>query len=175
MASVCKSDCVEDARVPMRLTYANLYKWPESDAEFVKSISSKENRGPGPHAHSRVVDGISCRQMYLRSYTFSRQKSSMPEKTKKCLGRILQRVAMADRIRRGQGKENGNTRRVATADSTRRDQGKENSTSTAVRKRRFGLIRTPAMEGRSSGTLSSFFRRLLFCTAKVDAVDHGDT
>ncbi|KAG6681588.1 hypothetical protein I3842_13G101100 [Carya illinoinensis] len=160
----------------MRLTYANLYKWPESDAEFVKSVSSKENRGPGAHAHSRVVDSISCRQMYLRSYTFSRHKSRIPEKTKKCLGRVLQRsVAMADRIRRGQGKESGTTRRVATADSIRRDQGKENST-TAVRKRRFGLlIWRSAMEGRSSGTLSSFFRRLLFCTAKVDAVNHGDT
>ncbi|KAF8397576.1 hypothetical protein HHK36_016496 [Tetracentron sinense] len=87
MSSVCISSCVKDARVPIRATYVNLYKWPESDAEFVKSVGSNVPRGE----HPRVVDSISCRQMYLRSYTFSK-KETVPEKTKKCLGRVKERV-----------------------------------------------------------------------------------
>ncbi|TKY52851.1 hypothetical protein E2542_SST24373 [Spatholobus suberectus] len=69
MTSVCISNCVNDARdprVPVRATYVNLYKWPESDAEFVRS-------------------------MYLRSYKFSR-KETVPEKTQKCFGRVKERV-----------------------------------------------------------------------------------
>jgi len=88
MSSVCISKCVNDARVPVRATYVNLYKWPESDAEFVR------RRGGGSHVcggHPRVVDSISCRQMYLRSYKFSR-KESVPEKTQKCFGRVKERV-----------------------------------------------------------------------------------
>ncbi|KAL2323317.1 hypothetical protein Fmac_027696 [Flemingia macrophylla] len=77
MSSVCMSKCVKDARVPVRGTYVNLYKWPESEAEFVRRRGS----------HVPVVDSISCRQMYLRSYKFSR-KETVPEKTQKCFGRI---------------------------------------------------------------------------------------
>ncbi|XVE96796.1 hypothetical protein REPUB_Repub02eG0254100 [Reevesia pubescens] len=88
MSSVCISSCLNDARdprVPVRATYVNLYKWPESDAEFVRSRSS----GHGQTA--RVVDSISCRQMYLRSYRFSR-KETVPEKTVKCFGRVKEKV-----------------------------------------------------------------------------------
>ncbi|EOY07647.1 hypothetical protein QQP08_017160 [Theobroma cacao] len=93
MTSVCISSCLNDARdprVPVRATYVNLYKWPESDAEFVRSRSS------GMHGHPRVVDGISCRQMYLRSYRFSR-KETVPEKTVKCFGRVKDKVAHGKR------------------------------------------------------------------------------
>jgi len=83
MSSVCISNCVSDARVPVRATYMNLYKWPESDAEFV--------RRRGSHGHPRVVDSVSCRQMYLRSYKFSR-KETVPEKTQKCFGKIKEKV-----------------------------------------------------------------------------------
>jgi hypothetical protein len=70
----------------------NLYKWPESDAEFVKSVSFKGDKGATyGHGHPRVVDSISCRQIYLRSYKFSR-KESMPEKTQKCFGRVKERM-----------------------------------------------------------------------------------
>ncbi|XP_020207619.1 uncharacterized protein LOC109792612 [Cajanus cajan] len=85
MSAVCISKCVSDARVPVRGTYVNLYKWPESDAEFVR------RRGSHVCGHPRVVDSISCRQMYLRSYKFSR-KESVPEKTQKCFGRVKERV-----------------------------------------------------------------------------------
>ena len=45
-------DCVKDRHLPLRPTFVNLNKWPESE----------------------VVDRFSCRQMYLRSYKFSREK-----------------------------------------------------------------------------------------------------
>ncbi|KAL1558088.1 hypothetical protein AAHA92_08595 [Salvia divinorum] len=90
MASVCISSCVDDARVPVRATYVNLYKWPESDFEFVRSMSSKSRGGAAhnsSHGRPRVVDSISCRQMYLRSYTFSREEDYKEEKASvKCLG-----------------------------------------------------------------------------------------
>ncbi|XP_068667769.1 uncharacterized protein [Aristolochia californica] len=88
MNSGCISSCVDDARAPVRVTYVNLHKWPESDAEFVKSVVYGE-KGAGP----RVVDSYSCRQMYLRSYTFSREET-VPEKTMKCFGRVKQRVSI---------------------------------------------------------------------------------
>ncbi|XP_004497433.1 uncharacterized protein [Cicer arietinum] len=95
MNSVCISNCVNDARdprVPVRASYVNLYKWPESDAEFVKSVSLNGRRGSSHvYDHPRVVDSISCRQMYLRSYTFSR-KETVPEKTQKCFGRVKDKV-----------------------------------------------------------------------------------
>ncbi|TKY62218.1 hypothetical protein E2542_SST12074 [Spatholobus suberectus] len=91
MTSVCISNCINDARdprVPVRATYVNLYKWPESDAEFVRSVSCNREKGSQMYGHPRVVDSISCRQMYLRSYTFSREEENVPEKTHKCFGRV---------------------------------------------------------------------------------------
>ncbi|PKU82842.1 uncharacterized protein LOC114579364 [Dendrobium catenatum] len=61
-------------------SYVNLHKWAESDAEFVKSLYSA-----GFSNKQVVVDSFSCRQLYLRSYTFSK-KETMPEKTIKCFG-----------------------------------------------------------------------------------------
>ena len=93
MSSVCMSNCVNDTRdprVPFRANYVNLYKWLESDAKFIKSV--RRVAVHELHRHPRVVDSISCRQLYLRSYTFSR-KESMPEKTKKCFERVKERVA----------------------------------------------------------------------------------
>ncbi|PPR97575.1 hypothetical protein GOBAR_AA23078 [Gossypium barbadense] len=81
MASTCISNCITDARVPIRPTYVNLYKWPESDAEFVRSLSSDGRTGGGGRVRSTVVDSISC-----RSYTFHRNEAG-PEKTK-CFGRV---------------------------------------------------------------------------------------
>ncbi|CAA0823152.1 Unknown protein [Striga hermonthica] len=75
MASVCISSCVDDARAPVRATYTNLYKWPESDFEFIRSMSSRareparsEPHAPRVYGHPRVVDSISCRQ--LDDFTF---------------------------------------------------------------------------------------------------------
>ncbi|KAK8561833.1 hypothetical protein V6N13_149016 [Hibiscus sabdariffa] len=87
MSSVCISSCLTDAtdpRVPFRATY----KWPESDAEFVRSRSSRAAVHGG---YARVVDGVSCRQMYLRSYRFSRRETAA-EKTVKCFGRVREKM-----------------------------------------------------------------------------------
>ncbi|XVF08017.1 hypothetical protein REPUB_Repub06bG0189000 [Reevesia pubescens] len=107
MSSVCISSCLNDGRdpwVPVRATYVNLYKWPESDAEFVRSRSSDSMHG---QQHARVVDSISCRQMYLRSYRFTR-KETMPEKTVKCFGRVKEKVGAAH----GKRKSSSQKRRI---------------------------------------------------------------
>ncbi|CAL9247448.1 unnamed protein product [Arabidopsis halleri] len=74
MASKCIDDCVNIKRdsicIRPVMTYANLYKWPMAEAEFVWSISHD-----GSQRCTTVVDSISCRQMYLRSYTFSTKES----------------------------------------------------------------------------------------------------
>ncbi|KAF9665108.1 hypothetical protein SADUNF_Sadunf16G0087900 [Salix dunnii] len=81
------SNCVNDTRDPrvsVRANYVSLYKWSESDAEFIKSV--RRVAVHGLHRHPRVVDSISSRQLYMRSCTFSR-KESTPEKAKTFLGR----------------------------------------------------------------------------------------
>ncbi|TKY48466.1 hypothetical protein E2542_SST25885 [Spatholobus suberectus] len=93
MASVCISDCVNDTRLPVRPTFVNLYKWPESDVEFVKTVNS--NNRVGSQAHPRGIDSLSCRQMYLRSYKFSKKKVGVPEKTLKCFNRLKESVVCA--------------------------------------------------------------------------------
>ncbi|CAK9147205.1 unnamed protein product [Ilex paraguariensis] len=135
MSSVCISNCVKDTRVPVRATYVNLYKWPESDAEFVKTVGASDG-------HPRVVDSISCRQMYLRSYTFSR-KETVPEKTKKCLGRVRERV-------------------VVVAHGRKR----------AVTGRRRQCVVARRVKEVSWAALCAMFQRLLSCSASVDVVDH---
>ncbi|KAL2514430.1 hypothetical protein Fot_28401 [Forsythia ovata] len=142
MSKICMSNCVNDARIPVRATYVNLYKWPESDAEFVKSVGADGVHG-GSRLRSRVVDSISCRQMYLRSYTFSR-KETVPERTKKCFGRVRQRVAAG--------------------------RGKKRKSRRWRRHRRLVMRRVKEF---SCVALCAIFRRLLSCTATVDVVDHA--
>lgn len=143
MASGCISTCVNDVvtarAVPIRATYINLYKWPESDAEFIKSVSSrmKNNIHPKP----KVVDSISCRQLYLRSYTFSREEERVNDKASmKCYGR----------------------KKIC------RNRNNNNSSGTGRRSRKCkGLKRAKEI---SSAAFASIFRRLLSCTVKVDVV-----
>ncbi|KAG8376477.1 hypothetical protein BUALT_Bualt09G0067600 [Buddleja alternifolia] len=142
MSKICISNCVNDTRIPVRANYVNLYKWPESDAEFVKSATAHG----GARLNSRVVDSISCRQMYLKSYTFSR-KETVPEKTMKCFGKVKDKV-VAGR------KEKGEIRR--------RRKG---------RRRRCVVVRR--MKDFSCATVHAIFRRMLFCSATVDVVDPG--
>ncbi|KAH7865154.1 hypothetical protein Vadar_002916 [Vaccinium darrowii] len=147
MTSVCISNCINDARVPIRATYVNLYKWPESDAEFVRSVSSG-SRDQLPRQHPRVVDSISCRQLYLKSYTFSR-KETVPERTKKCLARAREKVARARR--RGKDQVHGRKRPRAVVVGRRVRRVKE----------------------LSCAALCALFHRLLTCTASVDVVDRA--
>ncbi|KAF5810006.1 hypothetical protein HanRHA438_Chr04g0173961 [Helianthus annuus] len=156
MTSTCMSRCIaNDARMPVRATYVNLYKWPDSDREFVRSVSQNshlENRnGQG---HPRLVDSISCRQLYLRSYTFSR-KESLNERTMKCIGRVKERANVRGKPGKSPASSDGGGRR--------RDGGKRRS-------RRKCTMVMKAREA-SYAALASIFRRLLSCTTKVDVVD----
>ncbi|KAL0678442.1 hypothetical protein Bca4012_006423 [Brassica carinata] len=56
--------------LPKVTIYTNLHKWPMAEVEFVKSIS----HGNSQH-RTMVMNNITCRQMYLRSYTFTRKEN----------------------------------------------------------------------------------------------------
>ncbi|XP_019178688.1 PREDICTED: uncharacterized protein LOC109173825 [Ipomoea nil] len=148
MASVCVSSCVKDARAPVvvRATYENLYKWPESDAEFIRSVTCTV-RSAAAAGHPRVVDSISCRQLYLRSYTFSREEDGRnraeeeeEEETAMCCGRARKEAA-------GRKKTSG-------------DGGGGGGGHGRRKKKCFRFRRA----------MASIFRRLLSCTAQVDVV-----
>ncbi|CAI9776715.1 unnamed protein product [Fraxinus pennsylvanica] len=160
MASTCISNCINDARVPVRATYVNLFKWPESDAEFVRSVSSKTHRngpssdgGSTAYGRPRVVDSISCRQLYLRSYTFSREEDyKHDEKTIKCLGRGKEKSAVDNKRKR----------------KSRGRGGDRSGKSGAGRRYYKGFRRAKAV---SCAALVSIFRRLLSCTTEVDVAN----
>lgn len=124
----------------------NLYKWPESDAEFVRSVSRNGSR---IEAGTRVVDSISCRQMYLRSYTFSR-KETVPEKTKKCFGRVREKVS-----------SHGVT-------------GRRSKEKVMMGKGKRKCLVLRKVKEVSCSALIRFFHRLLSCAASVDVVDQKD-
>ncbi|GLJ06719.1 hypothetical protein SUGI_0046140 [Cryptomeria japonica] len=87
--SSCVAGCL-DAQAPTRATFESIHRWPHSEAEFVRVMRSKDDLNPKRRAE--YVDGYSCRQMYLRSYTFSR-KETVPQKTKKCFGKVKDRMS----------------------------------------------------------------------------------
>lgn len=153
MSSVCISNCVNDTRdprVPVRATYVNLYKWPESDAEFVRSVANRNSNKLSScssslsthqliHGQPRVVDSISCRQIYLRSYTFSREEDNLNDKTSTmCFGKQIK-------------------------DKDKKEKSKSNSSG---RKRKCLVLRKI-----SSSAFFRIFYRLLSCSASVDVVD----
>ncbi|KAE9619463.1 hypothetical protein Lal_00032277 [Lupinus albus] len=152
MASVCISNCVNDARVPVRASYVNIYKWPESDAEFVRSNGRNGNNDSNSlhalYGHPRVVDSISCRQIYLRSYKFSR-KESVPEKTQKCFGKVKEKV--------GSNSSHG---------------GRNKRRSRSSRRRKCMVFRK--IKEISCAALFRIFHRFLSCAASVDVVDEKD-
>lgn len=153
MSSVCISSCLNDARAlqaPVRATYVNLYKWPESDAEFVRSVSSNGragDRGGGGRTvdhhviRTRVVDSISCRQMYLRSYPLSREENAAPDNETRCFGR------------------------------RRRAKGTEGDKNRKERRRRRKCVALTKVKEASWTALFRIFHRLLSCSASVDVVD----
>ncbi|XP_047160636.1 uncharacterized protein LOC124830832 [Vigna umbellata] len=128
MASVFISDCVNKTRLPHRPTYLNLYKWPESDIEFVKTmrnstsirdkaVSLNCNASVVSDVQAKEVDSFSCRQMYLRSYKFSKKKVGVTEKTLKCLNRLKEGVnCVSNKLKlKGKNKVLGRARDVTYA------------------------------------------------------------
>lgn len=135
----------------------DLYQLPESDAEFVKPTAGFDGHGEGQFyfLHPRVVDSVSCRQLYLRSaYTFSR-KESLPERTKKCFERVKERVTT-----------------VAAPSRNYQSPGSRRSRSRRGRRRR-RLVMVKRVKEFSCEALRFIFQRLLSCTASVDVVERN--
>ncbi|KAG2335017.1 hypothetical protein Bca52824_006197 [Brassica carinata] len=153
MNSVCISSCIDDAcdtRVPVRTTYVNLYKWPESDVEFVRSV----RRGGGVPA-ARVVDSIFCRQRYLRSYTFSREDDDNI-KSKKAQGRPSATATSCI----GRVKETALCMR-----------GSKDESDVIFEKAKPRRRREKKKRDHACSVMFRFFRMLLSCAATVDVVN----
>ncbi|WOL14867.1 hypothetical protein Cni_G23648 [Canna indica] len=150
MSSGCKSSLsFANARVPVRATYLNLYKWPESDAEFAKSVARRRGRFDDDNNGCRrwsaalvEVDSYSCRQMYLRSYTFSRK----PEKTLRCLKQGTALFACLQQ--KNEVNVNGENKKM----------------------KKKSLVTVKKMREVSCSAICFIFHRLLFCTAGVDVL-----
>ncbi|RCV15235.1 hypothetical protein SEVIR_3G043100v4 [Setaria viridis] len=229
MAAGCKAaiGCV-DARAPVRASYVSLYKWPESDAEFVKSVAMARRQGGGGggqespggasasyyysyngsgsmrrgggggglsgelaagYCSPRVVDSYSCRQMYLRSYTFSKKKETVPERTMACLGRVRERAAVFPFLpQRGGGSAAasdagsvGSASNIAVGRSESRDREdvglrdrkarRSRTRRKKQKKKRCTMVRR--LQEASCGAVHAIFRRLLACTTSVDVADAG--
>lgn len=92
-----------------------------------------------------MVDSYSCRQMYLRSYTFSK-KETVKQRTRKCLGRVKERVTLQGKNREKKG-----------AETKRNRNGRKGSNCVVI--------------GKLREITCAFFHRLLSCTTSVDVVD----
>lgn len=203
MAGGCKAaiGCV-DARVPVRASYVSLYKWPESDAEFVRSVamarrhhkqpeslaapcysggsaSMRRSGGVGVEGYGgespRVVDSYSCRQMYLRSYTFSTKKETVPERTMACLGRVRDRAAVFPSFlpnRSGGGGSDAGSSFGSSSGGGRYSGGAAGGGGSKGRRKRRrkskGCAVVRRLQEASCGAVRAIFRRLLACTTTVD-------
>ncbi|GJN36255.1 hypothetical protein PR202_gb25098 [Eleusine coracana subsp. coracana] len=220
MAAGCKAaiGCL-DARAPVRrASYVSLYKWPESDAEFVRSVAmARRHGGDSPAASSassyhyyycngggsasmrrsgelvtpaaspRVVDSYSCRQMYLRSYTFSKKKETVPERTMACLGRVRERAAVFPFLPQRSSAAVSDAGSVGSASNisvaagvgrdSREDVGLRGSRKQERRRRnrrkKKGCAVVRRLQEASCGAVRAIFRRLLACTTSVDVADVG--
>ncbi|KAF9620207.1 hypothetical protein IFM89_010942 [Coptis chinensis] len=86
MKSSCIASCL-DAQVPINISFRKIYSWPESDAEFLKLLSTTSNEKCSsslctaprrPSCHEKYA----LRQRYLRSYNFSKEET-VPQRAKK--------------------------------------------------------------------------------------------
>ncbi|PON60274.1 hypothetical protein TorRG33x02_284960 [Trema orientale] len=93
--------------------YTKLYKWPEPDGESVGLVGPKA-KARRAMEQPKVVDSVSCRQVFLRSYTFSR-KESFSERTKKCFGRVMVLFRRRARVGRGTRRPRRTTKRAVAA------------------------------------------------------------
>ncbi|KAG0484004.1 hypothetical protein HPP92_012088 [Vanilla planifolia] len=167
MSSVCKSavSCV-DARLPLRSSYVNLHKWAESDAEFVRSVASGfdpvdvDGRRLGQRPNPRVVDSYSCRQMYLRSYTFSK-KETVHKKTMKYFERMKEKAAELT-FTHHQRRESGGSFSSLTSQGSSNDKKSIPMGNTKEKNKK-----------KDCSIFYTIFRSLLLCTTSVDVADAG--
>lgn len=181
MSSERKS--AEAAKLPVRATYVNLYKWPESDAEFVKSITGKgRSIGSGYENNyhvdnyvdcrrrkfgastSVVVDSYSCRQMYLRSYKFSK-KESVPEKTMRCFAQVKEKATALPFLSPRNEKGGEAVRDLSVNSKRKRSEMKKkiSKKGCAANLRKLGVA--------SCKVARSILFRLVTCAASVDVAD----
>ncbi|MED6180053.1 hypothetical protein PIB30_006869 [Stylosanthes scabra] len=73
------------------LTFVNLHRWPESDVDFLMKRVNSSNNGEEGRGESRIW----CRQMYVRSYKFSREKKGVTHKTIKRLRTLKESLVRA--------------------------------------------------------------------------------
>ncbi|KAG2724675.1 hypothetical protein I3843_01G027400 [Carya illinoinensis] len=113
MNSSCVAGCLDDnaEAPPVKVSsFMKLYKWPESDAEFlIRKVNMEDeeeestairfplNSGRSPVYHYH--ESFASRQRYLRSYTFSR-KETVGEKTKRWLKRKKKVAIKAESVQR---------------------------------------------------------------------------
>ncbi|KAG6518149.1 uncharacterized protein LOC122054819 [Zingiber officinale] len=90
MISGCRSSlhCV-DEQEPLKSIHSVPYKWPDSDIAFAKSVAAAQSRGA---RSPDIVDSYSCRQLYLRSYTFTK-KETVAQKTRRCVRKLQDSAA----------------------------------------------------------------------------------
>ncbi|CAN1227019.1 hypothetical protein LINGRAPRIM_LOCUS1136 [Linum grandiflorum] len=79
MASSCISSCLKDVAVHL----------PTTSSRYARL--SADQPEPGESGRFASFEERCGRQMYLRSYTFSR-KESFSDKTKRCVGRVAESV-----------------------------------------------------------------------------------
>ncbi|CAN1141194.1 hypothetical protein LINPERPRIM_LOCUS25336 [Linum perenne] len=85
MASSCISSCMKDVAIHLPILK------PVEPGDSGRFASFEERCSVG-RRHPKLVDTtVSCRQLYLRSYTFSR-KESFSDKTKHCVVKVAERV-----------------------------------------------------------------------------------
>ncbi|MQL77040.1 hypothetical protein Taro_009440 [Colocasia esculenta] len=92
VGSGCMGGSCLDVQAPARACTLKLYRWAESDAEFLKLLSTagKESSGPSPTPPPTSLcqsQLIFCRQKFLRSYTFSKKEISRGERARRWLQR----------------------------------------------------------------------------------------
>ncbi|KAJ8478818.1 hypothetical protein OPV22_022545 [Ensete ventricosum] len=144
-----------DARWPVRPSY----RWPESDAKFVKSMAGRGERGNHRDRRKKwspypmVVDSYSCRQMYLRSYTFSKEET-VTEKARRCLMKVKDRAALLFPFLQHNSAS-----------------GNEMNRRNSRRKKKKGCGTDRKLRETSYSALFSVFYLLLLCTAGVEVAD----
>lgn len=143
MNSSCVAGCL-DAQAPIRATFRSIHRWPDSEAEFVRIMSFRETDCPKEH---KEFDGYTSRQMFLRSYTFSR-KETVPQKTKKCFGKVKEKMS-------------------SMVVPKKKKKAKKNAS--VIRKIRDKIVDS------YYAAMTAIFHRLLACTTSVDVRDQSLT
>ncbi|KAI3848179.1 hypothetical protein MKX03_022354 [Papaver bracteatum] len=168
MGSICKSNCVvvDDVSKVYPRRKAS-YADSESDKEFLKSVSLSNNtqdqQGGGggmvmKKGPPRVLDSISCRNMYIRSYKFTteKKKETVPERTKRCFGKVKDKVVLYNKRSSSSSSSKGGS--VIAINGGKKLRRRRRRKCTIVRKVKESLF--------------SLFRKLLACSTSVDVVDH---